>query len=291
MVSKDSLIITRGTYVVDAAEHGLSGKDDICIAGGSFTITAGKDGVHAENKDDASKGFLYIRDGSFVISADGDALSAGSDVQIDGGDFDLKTGGGAVSVKVQEEAVLEEAGKRPEGDRKMMEGNEMAPEGGPQRNGGEEPAFRILEETETTEAGTTEAGSTEAETAGEKETGGIEGTEEETVSMKGVKAAGHLNLNGGTFSIDTADDAVHAGSVTIEGGTFEIMTGDGIDSNGDLEVTGGEIYMSGSDHGANEAIDYDGEANIFGGILAAAGTSGMLQTISSSVQGVICTTV
>lgn len=277
--------------MVDAAEHGLSGKDDICIAGGSFTITAGKDGVHAENKDDASKGFLYIRDGSFVISADGDALSAGSDVRIDGGDFDLKTGGGAVSVKVQEEAVLEEAGKRPEGDRKMMEGNEMAPEGGPQRNGEEEPAFRILEETETTEAGTTEAGSTEAETAGEKETGGIEGTEEETVSMKGVKAAGHLNLNGGTFSIDTADDAVHAGSVTIEGGTFEIMTGDGIDSNGNLEVTGGEIYVSGSDHGANEAIDYDGEANISGGILAAAGTSGMLQTISSSVQGVICTTV
>lgn len=109
--------------MVDAAEHGLSGKDDICIAGGGFTITAGKDGVHAENKDDASKGFLYIRDGSFVISADGDALSAGSDVRIDGGDFDLKTGGGAVSVKVQEEAVLEEAGKRPEGDRKMMEGS------------------------------------------------------------------------------------------------------------------------------------------------------------------------
>ena len=359
VVSKDSLIFTGGTYVVDAAEHGLSGKDDICIAGGSFTITAGKDGVHAENKDDASKGFLYIRDGSFVITADGAALSAGSDVQIDGGDFDLNTGGGAVSVKVQEEAVLEEAGKRPEGDRKMMEGNEMAPEGGPQRNGGEEPAFRIPEETETTEAGTTEA-----ETAGEKETEGIEGTEEETVSMKGVKAAGHLNLNGGTFSIDTADDAVHADSVTIEGGTFEIMTGDdgihaeetllinggsltisqsyeglegavveitggeievtssddgmnasaetageevvvrisggsvrvnasgdGIDSNGDLEITGGEIYVSGSDHGANEAIDYDGEADISGGILAAAGTSGMLQTISSSVQGVICTTV
>ena len=53
--------------MVDAAEHGLSGKDDICIAGGSFTITVGKDGVHAENKDDASKGFLYIRDGSFVM--------------------------------------------------------------------------------------------------------------------------------------------------------------------------------------------------------------------------------
>lgn len=48
-----------------------------------------------------------------------------------------------------------------------------------------------------------------------------------TPSAKGLKAEGALTVNGGTFVLDTADDAIHGGaSVTILGGTFDISSGD-----------------------------------------------------------------
>ena len=54
-MSKDDLVLTSGTYQIDAASHGLSGKD----------------GIHAENADDTSLGFVYLADGTFDITSDG----------------------------------------------------------------------------------------------------------------------------------------------------------------------------------------------------------------------------
>ncbi len=59
-----------------------------------------------------------------------------------------------------------------------------------------------------------------------------------TMSCKGLKSSSNnvadadnptteINISGGTFSLDTADDAIHSdGYVTITGGTFDINTGD-----------------------------------------------------------------
>ena len=60
VVSKDDLVLTSGTYQIDAESHGLSGKDSVRIASGSYTIVSGKDGIHAENADDTSLGFVYL---------------------------------------------------------------------------------------------------------------------------------------------------------------------------------------------------------------------------------------
>ena len=48
VVSKDDLVITGGTYNIEAASQGLSGKDSIRILDGDFTVTAGKDALHAK---------------------------------------------------------------------------------------------------------------------------------------------------------------------------------------------------------------------------------------------------
>ncbi len=58
--------------------------------------------------------------------------------------------------------------------------------------------------------------------------------DEDTMSCKGLKASGDredientILITGGTFTLDTADDAVHSDVyVTITGGTFDIRTGD-----------------------------------------------------------------
>ena len=325
VVSKDDLVVTNGDYNITAGEQGLSGKDSIRIADGTFTITAGKDGIHAENTDDTSLGFVYLANGSYHITADGDGISASNVMQIDDGNYTIKTGGGSETVTL--DATGNWGWKRP-GERQDK-----------------------MQNTNT--------------------------TEEDTVSVKGIKSARNLLVNNGTFEINSADDALHsnanltvnggtwnlatgddglhadetttvtAGSVaitqsyegiegqniTISGGTIELIasddglnaaggndqsgnggfggfqkggfdtatdsaitisggsihinaSGDGVDSNGSLIVTGGETYVSGPTNDGNGLLDYNGEATISGGIFLAAGSSGMVQNFgNTSTQG------
>ncbi|AMJ42537.1 carbohydrate-binding domain-containing protein [Anaerotignum propionicum] len=95
VVVKDDLTITGGSYKVNAADHGFTAKDGIAIADGTFQITSGKDGFHSENKDDATKGFIYVGKGSYNITAQGDGFDGASILQIEDGTFQIKTGGGS----------------------------------------------------------------------------------------------------------------------------------------------------------------------------------------------------
>ena len=65
IVSKDDLVFTGGSYMIQAANRGISGKDSIRIADGSFVVTAGKNCLDSDNDEDSDKGFIYIAGGSF----------------------------------------------------------------------------------------------------------------------------------------------------------------------------------------------------------------------------------
>lgn len=120
-------------------------------------------------------------------------------------------------------------------------------------------------------------------------------TQESSTSMKGIKAAGSLLISGGTFKINSADDAIHSdASVTINGGAFEIASGDDAvhaeetltvtagtiritESYEGLEalhiaVSGGDIQLTASDDGLNAAGGTDqsgitgGRDGMFGGM-------------------------
>ena len=73
IVSKDDLVFTGGSYMIQAANHGISGKDSIRIADGSFVVTAGKNCLDSDNDEDSDKGFIYIAGGSFDLSSGNDA--------------------------------------------------------------------------------------------------------------------------------------------------------------------------------------------------------------------------
>lgn len=94
IVGKDDVVITGGSYEIQAKEHGIAAKDNIAIADGSFTINAGQDGLHAENRDDETLGNLYITGGSFTIRSSDDAVHANTILQIDGGSFDISAAEG-----------------------------------------------------------------------------------------------------------------------------------------------------------------------------------------------------
>ena len=70
-------------------------------------------------------------------------------------------------------------------------------------------------------------------------------TEEDTVSQKGVKADCTLTISGGSFQIDTVDDAIHANEDSlIAGGEFNLRTGDdGIHTDTALTIQDGTFTI------------------------------------------------
>ena len=94
IVGKDEVTVTGGTYEITANGHAISGKDSIAVADGSFKLNAAKDGLHSENDDDVTKGNIYIAGGSFVITSYDDAVHANSLLQIDGGTLDISAAEG-----------------------------------------------------------------------------------------------------------------------------------------------------------------------------------------------------
>ena len=101
IVGKDEVTITGGTYRINAENHAISGKDSIAIADGSFSLTACQDGLHAENDDDDTLGNITVTGGDFVINVDDDAIHATYKLRIDGGSFDITAAEGLEATYVQ----------------------------------------------------------------------------------------------------------------------------------------------------------------------------------------------
>lgn len=83
-------------------------------------------------------------------------------------------------------------------------------------------------------------------------------TDENSTSMKGLKATNSLLISSGNITINSADDSVHSDvSVIINGGTFTIASGDdAIHAEDTLTVTAGKIDISESYEGL-EALHID----------------------------------
>ena len=89
IVGKDDVTVTGGSYAITSADSAMTANDTLAVSGGSFQITTNKDGLHSENSDDDTLGAIYITGGSFVIRAGDDAVHAESLLQIDGGSLDI----------------------------------------------------------------------------------------------------------------------------------------------------------------------------------------------------------
>jgi hypothetical protein len=95
--------------------------------------------------------------------------------------------------------------------------------------------------------------------------GGSNNWVDETASAKGIKATVNVTINGGTFTIDSADDAIHSNdSIVINGGAFTIASGDdGMHADSTLEVNGGDVNITQSYEGLESAVITINNGNIY----------------------------
>lgn len=300
VVGKDELTVTGGVLEITAAQHALSGKDCVNIADGSFTLVSGTDGIHSENKDDATRGSLYIGGGSFTVNAQGDCLDAATTLQIEDGTFSLTAGTGSEGTVSSDVSA-----------KGLKSGGDLLVNGG---------SFQVdsTDDSVHTNGSMTVGGGTFTLASGDD---GMHADATLTVSggdititrsYEGIEG-NDVAINGGTISLVASDDGLNAAggndgsslngrpgqngfagggnnSITITGGKVTVdASGDGIDSNGSLTISGGEVYVTGPAGGENSALDCDGTAVVNGGILIAVCGQSMMMTgpDSSSAQGSI----
>lgn len=264
VISKDDLIITGGAYTVQAASGGLYGKDCVKIADGSFVIETGTDGIKSDNEEDATRGFVYIADGNFDITAGTDGVQAQTMLRVDGGSFSVATGGGSANASTTTSGEVNES---------------WGQWGGGKAQQGGTPPDMTAGATESQRPTVTTEGAVTASTL----TASTQETTEDSTSAKGLKAGSMLIVNGGSFTLDTSDDAVHSnGTLSVTGGTLKASAGDdgfhadaaltisggtviidkcyeGIEGLS-IDITGGDITLTASDDGLNAAGGNDSSA-------------------------------
>ncbi len=275
--SRDDLVIEGGNIVVNSVEDGILGKDLLAISDASITIECGKDGLKSSNDTDLDRGNIIITGGTYDVLAQNDAISAEQILQIDGGVFNLASGGGYVEVlneitrgegpgnTVQPTDLLEESMKGVKANDIIINGGEFIVSSYEDAihannnlliNGGE---FSVNSGDDALHADY-DLIINNINLTVENAYEGIEGST--------------ITINDGDININVLDDAINAsaedGNISITGGAIYLKCqGDGIDSNGDLTIQGGEIIIEANSiyGGGDGALDVNGVYSISGGTI------------------------
>lgn len=260
--TKKNFLADNGTIAVEACNHGINGKDSIQISGGDFTITAGGDGIRSDGTEGEAYGNIMIKGGKFSIHSGTDAVQAESALEVSGGDFNIVAGDGSENVTFPSENGMGHFGGNGMKADRGMPGGGREPRGNQDMPQEGERAFRDEETNHDM-------------------------SDESDISRKGMKSGRIMVLSGGTFSVDSYDDAFHSnGSVAVSDGDFSISTGDdGIHADGELNISGGTMKITKSYEGLEgnqivincaeiKIVSSDDGVNAYGGLNSFGGGSG-----------------
>lgn len=262
IASADNLLLLGGTLDVTAVNNGIKGKDSLTVTGGTITVLSGGDGLKSDNDTDAGCGAVDIRGGSLSITSCGDGIQAQTDLTVSDGVINIIAGGGAgdsVSVDLLLEGAMENWGEmfsgtegmEPPEDMERPEDMEAPAEGS---FGGGKPGgfgrFGETDGTESTESGFGFGGGMFGDFGDMFDLESSSSSSDDT-STKGLKSHGDLTITGGTITVSSLDDSIHAdGSVTIAAGVLTLAAGDdGIHADGTVSISGGSIDIIQSHEG------------------------------------------
>ncbi len=277
--TKDDLEVKNLTLSVTCEDNALKGNDSVSITGGILTLIAKSgDGIKTKNSDISSKGnqrgTVTISGGTVNIYAACDGIDAAYDADI--------SGDAIVNIYTHSYSPYSEisAGGNT-GNENFPSGNDNSgfPSGG---NPGM-PADIGNSGTDGNGNGGGNFGGNGGFSGGSfGGNGGFGGgsfggggrpggqggmndgnNEKGDYSTKGIKADNEIHISGGTITVNSYDDAIHAnggdalengetatGNILIGGGTLTLFTkDDGVHADGTLTVSGGKIEITGSYEG------------------------------------------
>lgn len=209
--------------IVSPAGHGVVGKDDLVFTEGSFVIEAEKHGCKANDSICIANGTFTITSGKDAFHAENDKDAALGFVYVENGSITAETLGDGLSA-----------------------GAYLQIDGG---------TFRL------TTGGGSANGAMHTEQFGGPFGGQQSTQEDDSVSSKGLKALGDIYLNGGSFTIDSADDAIHCNAdLLLCGGEFAIQSGDdAFHADAKLQIDNGTINIAKSYEGLEaQCIEING---------------------------------
>lgn len=218
-----SLIAAAGTTNTVADTEGSNDenaaikiKSGAALAiGGTGTLTV--DGNAKNGIKGAADAVITVAEGKLNINAADDGLSCDDELNITGGTLSITAGGDAVKASP-------DTGENPD---TTSLGNVTISGGTLTLNATEDG---IQADGDLTISG----GTFHVKTNG----GHTTALTDDSASCKGFKAGKTLTVTGGTLTVDSADDALHANTdVTISGGTLTLATGDdGVHADNDLVI-------------------------------------------------------
>ena len=318
IASKDGLVIADATIVVTAIDDGMRGKDYIFVKSAEITVTAGGDGLKADNDKDTSKGFITIETGAFNISAGGDGIFAQTNILIVNGNYKINSG--TVMVGIIDENNSAKGIKA--AARLQIDGGSFvitALDDGLHSNVSiviNDGTFEI----ESGDDGMHADAELTINNGEINITGSYEGIESAVITINGgqidiTASDDGINVSGGVEGsgmigfagrpgmpggqppampggqqpnkpAGRQPDAFAANNnyfLYINGGSIVVdALGDGLDINGAIKMTSGQVIVNGPTEQMNGALDYGAGFEITGGLLVAAGSSGMAQAPDTS---------
>lgn len=282
---KDGLLINSGVITVNAKDEGIRGKDYLVVRDGTInvTTTAG-DGLKSDYEGDTKYGYLLIEKGTFKVNAQSDAISAETTLTVNGGTFDITSGGGSSRTVAATASA------------KAFKGGSTVKLG---------VTSATISSADDGVNSNTEVIITKGTFAISSADDGIHANSTVTIqdgnitiskAFEGIEAK-TITFEKGNFNITSSNDAINATAGTdaqqndgsfiyIKGGTFvlDAQNGDPLDSNGNISMTDGTVIIHGPS-GAEVPIDYNGTFVVSKGTIIATGGSGnsrMFQAPSTS---------
>ena len=283
---KGTIVLKDGTYTITAEEDGIQAETALEILGGTYEITTGGGSENGTKSITFGEKMERPEDGMMEKPEDGT-------LQKPGGEY---TPADAVSAASEETDVSRKG---------IKSGTQLVIEGGSFVLNTADDSIHTNGDAQILD-GTFEISSGDDGVHADGKLIIEDGILNIADSYEGLEGS-NVEISGGEISVLSSDDGINAAGgsdsseqggfpqdsfkgdenykILISGGNVSInASGDGIDSNGNIEISGGVVLVDGPISGGEGALDYGLEAKITGGILVAAGSSGMAQGLSSDSE-------
>lgn len=321
ITSKDDLKIKGGTITVNSVGDGIRGKDSVTITDGNINITSSEDGIKSSNTEDESKGYVLIEGGKINITSGQDGIQAETKATISNGNISITSGGGSENSSKkseswgnwgkpgeknpnQQESTSTDTTTDAASAKAIKANNEIIIDKGDITIDSSDDAIHSNDKL-TINGGNINIASGDDGIHSDSNLDINNGNISITKSYEGIESQ-IINIKGGEVKIVASDDGINAaggndsssingrpgqnnfssseqGEINISGGDIYVdASGDGLDANGSISMTEGLVIVNGPTNNGNGALDYDGNFEVSGGTLIAAGSAGMAQTPSES---------